>query len=249
MLAEKDEDGDHVLAKADGSAYDIYRDGLRVITTIDSRMQEYAERAVHRHLAGELQASFERDLRDRPEEAAPFFEDIEPEVRQAILDVAMRDSDRYKKGIGKLCPSCNRPGFYITSTTLADGRAGYQCNGEKGGCGHTWLARTDEEMRRVFDEPVAMTVFSHQGAVDTVLSPLDSILHRKAILHAGLVSMEPATGHIKAWVGGTISSTFNTTTWPKPPPGRLDLQAFCVRDRPSFGCRTLRRIPQPKNVH
>ncbi|MEC8399895.1 MAG: transglycosylase domain-containing protein [Bacteroidota bacterium] len=133
MLAEKDEDGDHVLAKADGSAYDIYRDGLRVITTIDSRMQEYAERAVHRHLAGELQASFERDLRDRPEEAAPFFEDIEPEVRQAILDVAMRDSDRYKKGIGKLCPSCNRPGFYITSTTLADGRAGYQCNGEKGG--------------------------------------------------------------------------------------------------------------------
>lgn len=202
MLAEKNEDGDHVLAKADGSAYDIYRDGLRVITTIDSRMQEYAERAVHRHLAGELQASFERDLRDRPEEAAPFFEDIEPEVRQAIIDVAMRDSDRYKKGIGKLCPSCNRPGFYITSTTLADGRAGYQCNGEKGGCGHTWLARTDKEMRRVFDEPMAMTVFSHQGAVDTVLSPLDSILHRKAILHAGLVSMEPATGHIKAWVGG-----------------------------------------------
>ncbi|OUU16111.1 MAG: hypothetical protein CBC05_08995 [Crocinitomicaceae bacterium TMED45] len=202
MLAEKNEDGDHVLAKADGSAYDIYRDGLRVITTIDSRMQEYAERAVHRHLAGELQASFERDLRDRPEEAAPFFEDIEPEVRQAIIDVAMRDSDRYKKGIGKLCPSCNRPGFYITSTTLADGRAEYQCNGEKGGCGHTWLVRTDKEMRRVFDEPMAMTVFSHQGAVDTVLSPLDSILHRKAILHAGLVSMEPTTGHIKAWVGG-----------------------------------------------
>ena len=57
-------------------------------------------------------------------------------------------------------------------------------------------------MRRVFDEPVAMKVFSHKGAVDTVLSLLDSILHRKTILHAGLVSMEPATGHIKAWVGG-----------------------------------------------
>ncbi len=202
MLAEKDEDGDYVLAKADGSAYDIYRDGLRVITTIDSRMQGYAENAVHRHLAGELQASFERDLRGRPAEVAPFFEDIEPEARQAIIDVAMRDSDRYKKGIGKLCPSCNRPGFYITSTTLADGRAGHQCTSEKGGCGHTWLARTDQEMRRAFDKPVPMKVFSHQGAVDTVLSPLDSILHRKAILHAGLVSVEPATGHIKAWVGG-----------------------------------------------
>ena len=57
-------------------------------------------------------------------------------------------------------------------------------------------------MRDIFKRPVAMKVFSHQGAVDTVLSPLDSILHRKAILHAGLVSVEPATGHIKAWVGG-----------------------------------------------
>ena len=118
MLAEKDDDGNHVLAKADGSAYDIYRDGLRVITTIDSRMQEYAERAVHRHLAGELQASFERDLRKRSAEVSPFFEGINPETRQAIIDVAMRDSDRYKRGLGKLCPSCNRPGFYITSTTL-----------------------------------------------------------------------------------------------------------------------------------
>jgi penicillin-binding protein 1A len=202
MLAEKDADGNHVLAKADGSAYDIYRDGLRVVTTIDSRMQDYAEQAVHRHLAGELQASFERDLRDRPKEVAPFFEDINPEARQAILDVAMRDADRYKIGIGKLCPSCNRPGFYIKSTTLEDGRDGHVCSGEKGGCGHTWLARTDEEMRRLFTEPVTMKVFSHQGAVDTVLSPMDSILHRKAILHAGLVSVEPATGHIKAWVGG-----------------------------------------------
>ena len=202
MLAEKGDDGNFVLAKADGSAYDIYRDGLRVITTIDSRMQSYAENAVHRHLAGELQASFERDLSERPDEVAPFFEEIEPEARQAIIDVAMRDADRYKKGVGKLCPSCNRPGYYIGSTTMANGRAGHVCNAEKGGCGHTWLARSDEEMRRVFEKPVAMKVFSHKGAVDTVLSPLDSILHRKTILHAGLVSMEPATGHIKAWVGG-----------------------------------------------
>ena len=202
MLAEKDEDDAYVLAKADGSAFDIYRDGLRVITTIDSRMQAYAESAVHRHLAGELQESFERDLRERPEDVAPFFEDIEPETRQAILDVAMRDSDRYKKGVGKLCPACNRPGYYIESIAMDDGRDGFKCGSEKGGCGHVWHAHTDKEMRDIFKRPVAMKVFSHQGAVDTVLSPLDSILHRKAILHAGLVSVEPATGHIKAWVGG-----------------------------------------------
>jgi len=202
MLAEKDEDDAYVLAKADGSAYDIYRDGLRVITTIDSRMQAYAESAVHRHLAGELQESFERDLRDRPKDVAPFFEDIDPEARKAILDVAMRDSDRYKKGVGKLCPACNRPGYYIESIVTYDGRDGFKCGSEKGGCGHVWYAHTDKEMRDIFEQPVAMKVFSHQGAVDTVLSPLDSILHRKAILHAGLVSVEPATGHIKAWVGG-----------------------------------------------
>ena len=202
MLAEKDGDDAYVLAKADGSAYDIYRDGLRVITTIDSRMQAYAESAVHRHLAGELQESFERDLRDRPKDVAPFFEDIDPEARQAILDVAMRDSDRYKKVVGKLCPACNRPGYYIASIVMDDGRDGFKCGSEKGGCGHVWHAHTDKEMRDIFKRPVAMKVFSHQGAVDTVLSPLDSILHRKAILHAGLVSVEPATGHIKAWVGG-----------------------------------------------
>ena len=202
MLAEKDDDGNYLLAKADGSAYDIYRDGLRVVTTIDSRMQSHAEKAVNRHLAGELQASFNRDLKDRPEEVAPFFEDIDPEVRQAIIDVAMRDADRYKKGVGKLCPSCNRPSYYISATTLPDGRKAYECNSGNGGCDYTWAARTDGEMRALFRKPVEMKVFTHKGTVDTVLSPLDSILHRKAILHAGLVSVEPATGHIKAWVGG-----------------------------------------------
>lgn len=202
LLAEKADNGSYSLAKADGSPYNIYRDGLRVVTTLDSRMQDHAEKAVHRHLAGELQASFERDIAERPAEVTPFFEEINPEARQAILDVAMRDSDRYKKGIGKLCPSCNRPGFYIRPTSLADGASGYLCSTEKGGCGHVWRARTDEELRDIFDRPVPTRVFSHQGDVDTVLSPMDSILHRKAILHAGLVSIEPATGHIKAWVGG-----------------------------------------------
>ena len=47
-----------------------------------------------------------------------------------------------------------------------------------------------------------MRVFTHQGPRDTVLSPLDSILYHKSLLHAGLMSIEPQTGHVKAWVGG-----------------------------------------------
>ena len=250
MLAEKDEDGDYVLAKADGSAYDIYRDGLRVITTIDSRMQGYAENAVHRHLAGELQASFERDLTDRPAEVAPFFEDIEPEARQAIIDVAMRDSDRYKKGLGKLCPSCNRPGFYITATTLADGRAGHQCNTEKGGCGHTWTALTDKEMRRVFDEPVAMKVFlaprcRGHGPVAARQHPAPQG-HPARGPRVGGARHRPHQG-----LGGRhrLQALPVRQRGPKPPPGRLDVQAVCVRHALAFGRGTLRRIPQPENVH
>ena len=73
LLAEKEESGAFAIAKADGSPYNIYRDGLRVVTTLDSRMQDHAETAVHRHLAGELQASFERDIAERPAEVTPFF--------------------------------------------------------------------------------------------------------------------------------------------------------------------------------
>ena len=80
IFNEKNADGSYVIRKSDGTKYDIYRDGLQVHTTIDSRMQQYAEAAVSRHLGGELQASFERDLKTRPPIDYPFYEEIDPEV-------------------------------------------------------------------------------------------------------------------------------------------------------------------------
>ena len=202
IFSEKNPDNSYVVSKADGSKYDIYRDGLKVHTTIDSRMQQYAENAVSKHLGGELQASFDRDLKNRPKQDYPFFEEIDPEARQTIIDIAVRDSDRYKKSKGKLCPGCNRPAFYIRDYTFEDGIEGFKCMPDKGGCGHTWMGLSKKNFKASMNKPVKMKVFSHSGPIDTVMSPMDSIIHRKKTLHAGLLSMEPSSGQIKAWVGG-----------------------------------------------
>ena len=77
VFSEKNSDGSYVISQADGSPYNIYRDGLQVHTTIDSRMQKYAEKAVSRHLGEELQAAFERDLENREKDVYPFFEEID----------------------------------------------------------------------------------------------------------------------------------------------------------------------------
>ena len=202
LFSEKQPDGTYLISKADGTKYNIYRDGLQVHTTLDSRMQKYAENAVSRHLGGELQAIFEWDLEKRPKIDYPFFEEIEPSAKKAILDIAIRDSDRYKKSKGKLCPACNRPAYYIFDHTQEGGNNGFRCGPEKGGCGHVWMGLSSADFKKSLHKPVKMKVFSHHGPVDTVLTPMDSIIYRKKILQAGLLSIEPSSGQIKAWVGG-----------------------------------------------
>jgi len=64
------------------------------------------------------------------------------------------------------------------------------------------LGLSESEINKEFNVPVEMTVFSWNGERDTIMSPNDSIRYYKAFLHAGLVSMDPTTGFVKAWVGG-----------------------------------------------
>lgn len=201
LLEEKHPDGSYRYAKADGTPYDLYSDGLKIYTTIDARLQEYAEKAVKEHLAGELQEDFWRDLKRRRDDVRPFYNGISTKDRERIMAFAVKQSKRYKKATGELCPDCERPGFYIGEKDV-DGHDHFFCDPEKGGCSHTWPKLNDEQIEAQFNEPVEMRVFSHAGPVDTVLSPIDSIKYHKSFLHAGLVSVEPSTGHIKAWVGG-----------------------------------------------
>jgi penicillin-binding protein 1A len=81
--------------KPDGSPYNIYEDGLKIYTTIDSKLQQYAEEAVVEHLAGNLQDAFYEEKKNQP--SAPFSEDLDKEVVENLIQRAMRDSDRYRR--------------------------------------------------------------------------------------------------------------------------------------------------------
>lgn len=201
ILSEENPDGSLVRAKKDGTAYDLYGDGLKVYTTLDSRLQEHAEWAVEQHLKEDLQEDFFKDLRRRRESNYPFYNGIREKDRDRIMQIAVNQSERYKKLTGTLCPDCKRPAFYIVKKDI-DGIPHFYCDESKGGCSHTWVAPTDAQITEVFNTPTEMQVFSHQGSLDTVLSPLDSIKYTKSILHAGLLSVDPRTGYVKAWVGG-----------------------------------------------
>lgn len=61
---------------------------------------------------------------------------------------------------------------------------------------------SEGEIRKAFNEETEMRIFSWKGEIDTILSPMDSIRYYKSFLQAGLVSIEPETGFVKAWVGG-----------------------------------------------
>lgn len=146
--------------KKDGSKYDIYRDGLRIYTTIDSRIQNYAEEAVTAHLSN-LQKEF--FIQQRNNKKAPFIQLTNDEINK-IIDRSMRNSERWRQ------------------------------MAEQG--------KSEEEIRKSFDVKTKMSVFTWQGDRDTVMTPRDSILYYKHFLQTGVMSMEPMTGDIKAWVGG-----------------------------------------------
>lgn len=148
--------------KEDGSKYDIFRDGLRIYTTIDSRLQKIGEESVAAHISN-LQKEF--FLQNTPEAnpTAPFLDLREGEI-DTLLQTTARRSERWRK---------------MKSS-----------------------GKDEETIWEAFQKPVKMEVFSWKGDRDTVMSPLDSIRYYKHFLRASMMSMNPLTGHVKAWVGG-----------------------------------------------
>lgn len=146
--------------KPDGTTYNIYRDGLKIYTTIDSRMQAYAEEAVAAHLSN-LQEEF--FIQFKGKKNAPFVE-LSQEQTDRILLRAMKDSERWRQ------------------------------MKEQG--------KSEEQIKKSFEIKTKMTVFTWSGEKDTIMTPLDSIRYYKHFLRTGMISVEPQTGYIKAWVGG-----------------------------------------------
>lgn len=173
LLQSKNENGELIYKKKDGTAYDVYQDGLRIYTTINVNMQQHAEEALVRHLREGLQPEFDKNNKRR--KRFPFAESyngkaITDEHIETIMQRARKGSDRYVQ-------------------MKADGV------GEK-------------EILASFDRKVPMSVFTWNGMKDTIMTPNDSIRYHKGILHAGLLSIEPQSGFIKAWVGGADIAHF-----------------------------------------
>jgi penicillin-binding protein 1A len=142
------------ITKADGTPYDLDRDGLKIYTPINYKMQQYAEEA-QKEWMKKLQAEFDKQWHNRN----AFTGD-----KASLLETGMRRSDRYRE---------------------------LKRNGA-----------SEEEIKKSFDTKVSMSLFTWNGSVDTMMTPMDSIKYNKLMLRNSMMAMEPLTGHIKAWVGG-----------------------------------------------
>ncbi|MCL1937217.1 MAG: transglycosylase domain-containing protein [Candidatus Azobacteroides sp.] len=80
--------------KADGTYYNLYTDGLKIYSTIDSRMQKYAEEAVNEHIGGHLQPSFFKEKAKSP--TGPYSRSLSQKDMNSIMDRSMRQTDRYR---------------------------------------------------------------------------------------------------------------------------------------------------------
>ncbi len=140
--------------------FDIYRDGLRINVTLDSRMQKYAEEATEEHMAN-LQKEF--DKQEKNNRTSPFRDLTKDEV-EGIIKRSIKTSARRKKMLSQ--------------------------------------GKSEKEILKSFEEKTEMKIFSWKGEIDTIMTPKDSILYYKKFLRSGLMSMEPQTGHVRAWVGG-----------------------------------------------
>lgn len=156
--------------KADGSPYNLYEDGLKIYTTIDSRMQQYAEDAVKEHLSLDLQPSFYKHWEGIPNAPFVFESDTVARDVEKIMKITMRRTERYRK--------------------LRNAKVSL------------------DTIKMIFDVPVPMSIFSWEGMIDTIMSPMDSLRYYKYFLHSGLMSVEPTTGHVKAYVGGIDYNNF-----------------------------------------
>lgn len=148
--------------KVDGTHYDLYADGLKIYTTLNSRMQKYAEEAVQEHLSQDLQPLFDKEKVHKVN--SPFSNDMTPEEIDMALNRSIKQSERYR--------ILNNAGMKYA------------------------------DIRKTFDIPVQMQVFTWYGIRDTLMTPLDSIKHYKSFFRAGFMVMDPRTGHVKAYVGG-----------------------------------------------
>lgn len=242
--------------------YNLYTDGLKIYTTIDSRMQAAAEKGVIRHLSKNLQPAFVKEWRKRKNGPFYFNTGIEEEENKKLHEIlfrGMHQSDRYKKVYYRkrdLIESyAAYKNMYIPYLKIIDSLHRYEGMVHEKEFDLNLLKRKDtlkyfeadlidkyqaeldymsdqysdyvkeslslkeylteayneyqkillpfdDSMKVVFAKKVDMRIFTWNGSKQVNMSPLDSIFHHKKFLKAGLLSIDPQSGYVKAWVGG-----------------------------------------------
>ncbi len=154
--------------KVDGSSYNIYRDGLKIYTTINSKMQKYAEDAVYENMSEVVQPRFNQQVKS----TGSVFLNLTSDEKAAIIKRAIRQSERYRV---------------------------MRNNGS-----------SDKEIEDSFQVPVDMVLFDYASkrGIDTTMTPYDSIYYAKKFLRSSFVAIEPSSGYLKAYVGGTSHRFF-----------------------------------------
>jgi len=137
----------------DGSNYNIYRDGLKIYTTINSSLQKYAEEAETEHMS----------------------------ALQKLYYAQTKNKEAWRKDPELLTQSIHRSARYHELKEMGV---------------------PEDSILNDFNTPIPMKVFSWEGEKEITMSPLDSIKYYKKFLRSALLSLNPKTGQIKAWVGG-----------------------------------------------
>lgn len=144
----------------DGTTLNIYTDGLKIYTTLHSKLQLFAEEAMNEHMQF-LQSQFFKHWGNN----YPWGKS------NRVVNDAIRRSDRFAQ--------MHAGGF------------------------------SDEEILDFFNsEKIETTIFSWNGKIDTVITPKDSVINSLRYLRSGFIAMEPASGYVRAWIGGIDFSTY-----------------------------------------
>ena len=159
--------------KPDGTYYDIYTDGLKIYTTIDVKMQQYAEEAVYEHLGGTLQPAFFREKQGQ--KTGPYTTNQDELSHKGVMNLiknAMKQTERWRvfKNAGMSEEEIEKT-FHVP----------YKMD---------VFAYVKENGKHV------------PGSKTVTMTPYDSLLYMKSILRTGMMSMDPHNGYVKAYVGG-----------------------------------------------
>jgi penicillin-binding protein 1A len=153
--------GNYLLRYCNDRGIDLYNSGLKIHTTIDSRLQKYAEEAMNEHMSV-LQKLFNNEWKRRNRN--PWVDEDGVEVKD-FLNRRIKQTDAYKAYVEK-------------------------------------YGENSDSLKIMLKLKKPMTIFTWNGERDTLFSSFDSLNYYKRFLQSGLMSMDPNTGHIKAWVGG-----------------------------------------------